>query len=148
MKEVVIIKKSIQTDIKLLKHLRKMSQSGLIWGQKKTKKKSHLSLQEGRWFYVLQRPFFSLRSIRHFISEGLMRALGSPPQTGRHTLSSKPSPPPPQSDTCWGSHAVKIRWCFAEDWLRAISWATPGNWISSGLQAPVQHTNTTGRSKE
>lgn len=68
MKEVVIIKKSIQTEIKILKPLRKMSQSGLIWGGKK--KKSHLSLQEGRWFYVLQKPFFSLRSIRHFISEG------------------------------------------------------------------------------
>lgn len=67
MKEVVIIKKSIQTEIKILKHLRKMSQSGLIWGGGK---KSHLSLQEGRWFYVLQKPFFSLRSIRHFISEG------------------------------------------------------------------------------
>ena len=37
MKEVVSRKKSTQIEIKLLKHLRKMSQSGLIRGGKKKK---------------------------------------------------------------------------------------------------------------
>lgn len=141
MKEVVSRKKSTQIEIKLLKHLRKMSQSGLIWGGKKKKKKPHLSLQEGRWFYVLQKPFFSLRRVRHFVSEGAGEG-------SQDSITERPSQaqqqalfPPPQSDTCWGGRAAEIRSCFAEDWLRDILWAAPRARASSGPRAPAQHTN-------
>lgn len=57
--------------------------------------------------------------------------------------------PPPQSDTCWRSHAAEIRSRFAEDWLGAICEPPLGSEHPQDHGLPLSAlTNTTAGGRE